>query len=99
MTARLRRNTAKALAEYQVSGLALLKDVVVFTARVLAITYPHIDEVPDLGDHPELASARQLLDDCGHLLRSIEDHWKQVAVRLPNGHPAKTKHDDDDDPF
>jgi len=44
----------------------------------------------------ELASARQLLDDCGHLLRTLDDHWKQAAVHLPNGHPAKTKRDDDD---
>jgi hypothetical protein len=99
MTARIRRNTAKALAEYQVSGLAFLKDTVVFTARVLTVTYPHIDEVPDLGDHPELASARQLLANCGHLLNALDDYWTQVAARLPNDHPAKTKRDDDDDPF
>ena len=99
MTARIRRNTAEALAEYQVSGLAFLKDTLIFTARVLAITYPDIDEAPRVGDHAELASARQLLDDCGHLLRALDDHWNQAAVHLPNGHPAKTKHDDDDDVF
>jgi hypothetical protein len=74
----------------------LLKDTVVFTARVLAVTYPDIYQAPGVADYPELASARQLLDDCGHLVHSIGDHWKQAAVRLPNGHPAKTKHDDDD---
>jgi hypothetical protein len=99
MTARIRRNTAQALAEYQVSGLAFLEDTVVFTARVLAVTYPDIHETPRVGDHAELASARQLLDDCGHLLRTLDDHWKQAAVHLPNGHPAKMKHDDDDDLF
>jgi len=96
MTARIRRNTAEALAEYQVTGLAFLKDTVVFTARVLAVTYPDIYEFPRVGDHAELASARQLLEDCGSLLRACDDHWKQAAVHLPNGHPAKTKRDDDD---
>jgi hypothetical protein len=42
MTARIRRNTAEALAAYQVAGLTFLEDAVVFTARVLAITYPAI---------------------------------------------------------
>ena len=99
MTARIRRNTVKALAAYQVSGLAFLEDTVVFTARVLAVTYPAIHEAPRVGEHAELASARQLLDDCVHLLRTLGDHWKQAAVHLPNGHPAKTKHDDRDDVF
>jgi len=96
MTARIRRNTAQALAEYQVSSLAFLEDAVVFTARVLAVTYPDIEEAPRVHDHAELASARQLRDDCGHLLRSLDDHRQQAAAHLPNGHPAKTKRDDDD---
>jgi len=99
MTARMRRNTAGAFAEYQVSGLAFLKATVVFTARVLGVTYPDIFEDPRRGDHAELASARQLLADCGHLVNALDDYWKQVAVHLPNGHPAKTKRDDDDDVF
>lgn len=98
MTARIRRNAAKAFAEYQVSGLAFLKATVVFTARVLGVTYPDIFEDPRLGDHAELASARQLLADCGHLVNALDDYWTQVAAHLPNGHPAKTKRDDDD-PF
>lgn len=99
MTAWIRRNTAEALAEYQVTGLAFLKDTVVFTARMLAVTYPDIYDGPRVGDHSELASARQLLDACAHLLDALDDHWTQAAVHLPNGHPAKTKHDDDDDVF
>ena len=94
---RILHNTPEALAEYQIAGLAFLKDVVVFTARVLGVTYPDIHEAPRRGDHAELTSARQLLTDCGHLLNAIEDHWRQTAVYLPNDHPAKNKTDDDDD--
>jgi len=99
MTAPIHRNTLEALAEYQVSGLDLLQDVLVFTARVLAVTYPAIYEDSRPDDHAELASGRQLLVACGHLLDAIDAHWKQVAVQLPDDHPAKTKHDDDDDLF
>jgi hypothetical protein len=98
MTRRILHNTPEALAEYQIAGLAFLQDVVVFTTRVLSVTYPDIHEAPRRGDHAELATARQLLDDCGHLLNAIEDHWRQTAVYLPDDHPAKNK-TDDDDPF
>jgi hypothetical protein len=99
MTARIRRNTAEALAAYQVAGLTFLEDAVVFTARVLAITYPAIHAPPRPSDHAELASARQLLDACGHLLIAPDDHWNQAAVHPSDRHPAKIKHDDDDDLF
>jgi hypothetical protein len=99
MTARIRRNTAEVSAAYQVAGLAFLEDAVVFTARVLVVTYPAIHDAPRPSDHAELASARQLLDDCGHLLIALDDHWQQVAVHLSDGHPAQIRHDDDDDLF
>lgn len=99
MTRRILHNTPEALAEYQIAGLAFLKDVVVFTARVLSVTYPDIYEAPRRRDHAELTSARQLLDDCGQLLNAIEDHWRQTAVYLPDDHPGKNKTDDDDDLF
>jgi hypothetical protein len=51
---RIPHNTPEALAEYQIAGLAFLKDVVVFTARVLGVTYPDIHEAPRRGDHAEL---------------------------------------------
>jgi len=44
------------------------------------VTYPDIHEALRRGDHAELTTARQLLDDCGHLLNAIEDHWRQSAV-------------------
>jgi hypothetical protein len=96
MTARIRRNTAAALAQYQVAGLAFLQDAVVFTARVLAVTYPAICRDPRPSEHAELASARQLLDACGHLLIALDEHRKHAAVHLPDDHPAKTTHDDDE---
>ena len=96
MTRWILHHTPGALAEYQVAGLAFLQDVVVFTTRVLSVTYPDIQEAPRQDGHAELATARQLLDDCGHLLNAIEDHWRQTAVYLPDGHPAKNKTDDDD---
>jgi hypothetical protein len=95
MTGRIPRRTTQALAVYQVAGLAFLKDAIVFTARVLSVTYPTIYEDPRRGDHAELSSARQLLDACGYLVSAIDDHWKQAAVHLPSGHPAKTQYDDD----
>lgn len=95
MTARIRRNTAESLAEYQVAGLALLEATVLFTTRALTATYPAIYRAPRPGDHAELASARQLLEDCGYLLVALDAHWRHAVVHLPDGHPAKTKYDDD----
>jgi hypothetical protein len=99
MTRPILHNTLEALAEYQVSGLAFLKDVIVFTVRVLDVTYLDLYDDPRSDDHPELATARQLLDVCGHLLHAINDHWRQTAVYLPDDHPAKkpTASDDDND--
>ena len=99
MTARIRRTTAEALAAYQVAGLAFLENAVEFTARVLAVTYPAIYDDPRPGDHADLVSARHLLDDCEHLLIALDDHRTQAVVQLPDGHPAKIKHDNDDDLF
>jgi hypothetical protein len=99
MRRRIRHNTLEALAEYQVTGLAFLKEVIVFTARSLAVTYPDIDDDPRPGDHAGLVTARQLLADCDHLLNALEEYWHQTAVYLPADHPAKHKtdgHDDDD---
>jgi hypothetical protein len=97
MTRRVLHNTPEALAEYQIAGLAFLQDVVVFTARVLGVTYPDIYDTPRRGDHAELTSARQLLESCGHLLNAIKEHRRQTAVYLPDGHPAKNQTDEDDD--
>jgi len=94
MTARLRRKMAEALAEHQVAWLALIEEAVVFTTRTLMVTYPTIFRRPRRSDHPELTSARQLLDACGYLLVALDDHWKQAAVHLRAGHPAKAGHDD-----
>ena len=96
MTRRILHNTPETLAEYQIAGLAFLKDVIVFTARVLSVTYPEIYEAPRWGDHAELVTARQLLDGCGHLLNAIDDHWKQTAVYLPDDHPGKKPTDEED---
>lgn len=89
MTARIRRNTAKALAEYQVAGLVFLEAAVVFAARALDVTYPAIYRAPRSGDPAELKSARQLLEDCGYLLVTLDAHWKRAAAHLPDSHPAK----------
>lgn len=94
MTRRNLHNTPEAFAEYQVAGLAFLKNVVVFTARVLSVTYPDIYEARRRRDRAELRSARQLLDACGHLLNAIEDYWRRIAVYLPDDHPAKNENDE-----
>jgi hypothetical protein len=82
------------LAAYQLAGLASLEAAVVFAARALVNTYPAINKVERPRDHPEVATARHLVDQCECLLAAIDAHWKQVSVHLPDGHPDKTKYDD-----
>ena len=94
MTAPIRNDSAEALAEYQLAGLASLEAAIVFSVRALVATYPGVsrDQRPD--DHPEITSTRELIDGCERLLEVLDAHWQQVAVHLHDGHENKTKYDD-----
>jgi hypothetical protein len=95
MTAPTRRESEEALAAYQLAGLASLEAAIVFAARALVATYPAVNRVPRPGDHAELTSARALIEGCECFLLVLDTHWQQVAVHLRDGHPDKTKYDDD----
>lgn len=53
-------------------SLAVVEIALVMLARSLRCTHPDIDRAPRPGDDPETAVARQLVDDCDLLLRSLD---------------------------
>jgi hypothetical protein len=83
-----------ALAAYQLAGLAALEAAVVFAARALVTMYPAVNTVGRPGEPADVATARDLGEQCEYLLAALDAHWRQVSAHLPDGHPDQTKYDD-----
>ena len=86
--------TTDVLAAHQLAGLASLEAAIVFVARALVHTYPAINKDERPHEPPEIATARDLVDQCEFFLAALDAHWRLVAVQLPDGHPDKSKYDD-----
>jgi hypothetical protein len=86
--------TTDVLAAHQLAGLASLEAAIVIAARALVHTYPAINKVERPREPPEIATARDLVDQCEFFLAALDAHWRIVAVQLPDGHPDKSKYDD-----
>jgi hypothetical protein len=86
--------TSDALAAHQLAGLASLEAAIVFAARALVRTYPGINKVERPGEIAEVATARDLVDQCEYMLAALDAHWRIVAARLPEAHLDKSKYDD-----
>lgn len=82
------------LFAHQLAGLASLEAAIVFAGRALVHTYPAINKVERPGEAPEIATARDLVDQCEYMLAALDAHWRVVAAHLPEGHPDKSKYDD-----
>jgi len=87
-------STTDALAAHQLAGLAALEAALVFAARALVHTYPAVNKVERPHEPPEIATARDLIDQCEYLLAALDAHWRVVAAYLPDAHPDKSKYDD-----
>ena len=79
------------------AGLASLEAAIVFAARALVNSFPAVSNVERPGESPEIATARDLVDQCDYFLSALDAHWHVVAAHLPDDHPDKTN--DDDIPF
>lgn len=93
----MRPPTTDLLAAHQLAGLASLEAAIVIAARALVHTYPAINKVERPREPPEIATARDLVDQCEYFLAALDAHWRIVAVQLPDGQPDKSK--DHDIPF
>ncbi len=65
-----------------------------FAARALVYTYPAVSKVERPREPPDVATARDLIDQCESLLAALDAHWRIVAVHLPDEHPEKSRYDD-----
>ena len=79
------------------AGLASLEAAIVFAARALVNSFPAVSNVERPGESPEIATARNLVDQCDYFLSALDAHWHVVAVHLPDDHPDKAN--DNDIPF
>ncbi|CAN5777363.1 hypothetical protein BH11MYX2_BH11MYX2_38970 [soil metagenome] len=86
--------TADVLAAHQLAGLAALEAVIVFAARALVHTYPLVNKVKRPAEPPDVATARDLIDQCEDLLAALDAHWRVVAAHLPDTHPDKSNYND-----
>jgi hypothetical protein len=90
----MRASTTGVLAAHQLAGLASLEAAILFAARALVHGYPAINKVERPGEPQDVATARDLLDQCEYFLAALDAHWRVVATHLPNGHPDKPQYDD-----
>ena len=79
------------------AGLASLEAAIVFAARALVNSFPAVSNVERPGESPEVATARDLIDQCDYFLSALDAHWHVVAAHLPDDHPDRAN--DDDIPF
>lgn len=86
--------TSEVLAAHQLAGLASLEAAIVFAARALVYSYPTVNKVERPNEAPEVATARDLVDQCEYFLAALDAHWRIVAAQLPDGHPDQSKYDD-----
>ena len=67
----------------QLVGLDALATTLSFLFRALAMTYPDADRAPRAAAPAELATARELIEDCKRMQSSLERHRLQILLRLP----------------
>lgn len=90
----MRSPITDALAAHQLAGLAALEAAIRFAARALVHTYPAVHKVERPNEPPDIATARDLIDQYEYLLAALDAHWRNVAAHLPDAHPDKSKYDD-----
>jgi hypothetical protein len=73
------------------AGLASLEAAVVFAVRALLHSFPAVTKVERPGESPEVATARDLVDQCDYFLAALDAHWQVIAVYLPDGHADQSK--------
>ena len=77
------------------AGLASLEAAIVFAARALVNSFPAVSKVERPDESREVASARDLVDQCDYLLSALATHWQVIATHLPDDHLDYATEDDD----
>ena len=80
------------------AGLAALEAAIALAARTLVNSFPAVSKVERPGESPDVATARDLVDQCDYFLAALEAHWHAIAAHLPDERPD-TANDDHDIPF
>lgn len=76
------------------AGLASLEAAIVFAARALVHSFPAVTKVERPGESPEVATARDLVDQCDYFLAALAAHYQVIAAHLPNGYADQSKYHD-----
>jgi hypothetical protein len=76
------------------AGLTSLEAAIVLAARALVHSFPAVSNVERPGESPEVATARDLVDQRDYFLSALDAHWHVVAAHLPDDHPDKANDDD-----
>ncbi|HKV68963.1 MAG TPA: hypothetical protein VJN72_12810 [Gaiellales bacterium] len=76
-------------ATRHLAGLASLEAALVLAAQALVHSFPAITKVERPGESPEVATARDLVDQCDYFLAALAAHWHVIATHLPDGHSDK----------
>jgi len=83
-----------AFAAHHLAGLASLEAAIVLAARALVHSFPAVTKVERPAESPEIATARDLVDQCDYFLAALDAHWQVIAAYLPDGHSDKSKRHD-----
>lgn len=77
------------------AGLAALEAAIALAARTLVNSFPPVSKVERPGESPDVATARDLVDQCDYFLAALDAHWHAIAAHLPDECPD-TANDDHD---
>lgn len=66
------------------AGLAALEAAIMFAARAVRHAYPTVDKVERPQEPPEIATARDLIDQCEYFLAALAAHWNAIATSRPD---------------
>jgi hypothetical protein len=87
------------LVDHQLAGLASLEVAIEFAMRATVHTYPALNKVQRPDEPPEIATARDFVDQCELLLAALSAHWNVLATMPPDECECPGHHDDADIPF
>jgi hypothetical protein len=73
-------------ATRHLAGLASLEAAIMLAARALVASFPAVTKVERPGESPEVATARDLVDQCDYFLAALAAHRQVIAARLPDRH-------------
>ena len=80
------------------AGLAALEAAIALAARTLVNSFPAVSKVERPSESPDVATARDLVDQCDYFLAALDAHWHAIAAHLPDESPD-TANDDHEIPF